>query len=100
MLIAVAYTRAPARMKGLVYASLLFSFAGSYIIVLIASPFIVDPNLIWPFVAGVSYGKDRVIPPHADELVLRCHAVGCVLVHLVPVAQRAYQGPALRAHGR
>nr|XP_031859426.1 uncharacterized protein CI109_005070 [Kwoniella shandongensis]KAA5526498.1 hypothetical protein CI109_005070 [Kwoniella shandongensis] len=48
----IAYTRAPARMKGLVYAIVLFSFAFASAIVLIISPWLVDPNMIWPFVAG------------------------------------------------
>lgn len=43
----VAYTRAPQRMKGLVYALVLFSSALSSALVLIISPSFKDPNLIW-----------------------------------------------------
>lgn len=47
----LAYTRAPARMKGLVYAICLFSSAISSAIGLALSAVIVDPYLIWPYVA-------------------------------------------------
>lgn len=47
----IAYTRAPARMKGLVYALCLFSSAISYAISLACSAAITDPYLIWPYVA-------------------------------------------------
>ncbi|ORY31441.1 putative integral membrane peptide transporter [Naematelia encephala] len=47
----LAYTRAPARMKGLVYAICLFSSAISAAISLALSDVIQDPNLIWPYVA-------------------------------------------------
>nr|GAT56475.1 PTR2-domain-containing protein [Mycena chlorophos] len=46
----IAYTRAPQRMKGVVFAIVLFMSALSSAIVLIVSPSFVDPNLIWPFV--------------------------------------------------
>jgi len=48
----IAYTRAPARMKGLVYASVLFSSALSSALLEIINPVMNDPNLIWPFVAA------------------------------------------------
>jgi len=48
----IAYTRAPARMKGLVYASVLFSSALSSALLEIINPVMEDPNLIWPFVAA------------------------------------------------
>ena len=47
----LAYTRAPARMKGLVYAIILFNQAISAAIGLACSKAIDDPNLIWPYVA-------------------------------------------------
>ena len=47
----MAYTRSPARMKGLVYALCLFSQAISSAIGLALSPVITDPYLIWPYVA-------------------------------------------------
>lgn len=47
----LAYTRAPARMKGLVYALCLFNSAIGAIIGLAAAPAIQDPYLIWPYVA-------------------------------------------------
>ncbi|OCF62322.1 POT family proton-dependent oligopeptide transporter [Kwoniella mangroviensis CBS 10435] len=47
----LAYTRAPARMKGLVYAICLFSSAISSAIGLACSNAIQDPYLIWPYVA-------------------------------------------------
>ncbi|KAJ7491064.1 POT family-domain-containing protein [Mycena latifolia] len=46
----IAYTRAPQRMKGVVFAIVLFMSALSSAITLIISPSFVDPNLIWPFV--------------------------------------------------
>ncbi|KAL1408324.1 hypothetical protein Q8F55_005132 [Vanrija albida] len=46
----LAYTRAPARMKGLVYAICLFSSAISAAISLACSAAITDPNLIWPYI--------------------------------------------------
>ncbi|KAL8279906.1 hypothetical protein RQP46_007756 [Phenoliferia psychrophenolica] len=46
----VAYTRAPQRMKGLVYALVLFMSALSSALILIVSPSFKDPHLIWPFV--------------------------------------------------
>jgi len=53
MLIAVAYTSVPARMEGLVYAGIRFSFVQSFVIVLIASPVMLGPHLILPYVAGL-----------------------------------------------
>ena len=47
----LAYTRAPARMKGLVYAMSLFNLALSAAISLGLSPIIKDPYLIWSWVA-------------------------------------------------
>lgn len=47
----IAYTRAPARMKGLVYGLNLFNSAVAAIIGLAVSPSIQDPYLIWPYVA-------------------------------------------------
>lgn len=47
----IAYTRAPARMKGLVYAICLSSTAVANIVALAAAPAIQDPYLIWPYVA-------------------------------------------------
>ncbi|KAL7415368.1 POT family-domain-containing protein [Mrakia frigida] len=47
----IAYTRAPARMKGLVYAAVLFTTALSSALTLIVNPALVDPYLIWPYVA-------------------------------------------------
>ncbi|WWC88830.1 uncharacterized protein L201_003744 [Kwoniella dendrophila CBS 6074] len=47
----LAYTRAPARMKGLVYAICLFSQAIASAIGLACSNAIQDPYLIWPYVA-------------------------------------------------
>jgi len=47
----LAYTRAPARMKGLVYALCLFSTAISSAIGLACSNAIQDPYLVWPYVA-------------------------------------------------
>ena len=47
----IAYTRSPARMKGLVYAIALFPSAISAAISLALSQAIQDPNLIWPYVA-------------------------------------------------
>ncbi|KIR68488.1 hypothetical protein I312_100427 [Cryptococcus bacillisporus CA1280] len=47
----LAYTRAPARMKGLVYALCLFNQAISSAIGLACSNAIQDPYLIWPYVA-------------------------------------------------
>ncbi|WVF69297.1 hypothetical protein IAT40_004073 [Kwoniella sp. CBS 6097] len=47
----LAYTRAPARMKGLVYALCLFNSAISSAIGLACSNAIQDPYLIWPYVA-------------------------------------------------
>ncbi|WWD18336.1 hypothetical protein CI109_102786 [Kwoniella shandongensis] len=47
----LAYTRAPARMKGLVYAICLFNSAISAAIGLACSNAIQDPYLIWPYVA-------------------------------------------------
>ena len=49
----IAYTRAPARMKGLVYAMVLFSNALSSALLEIINPVMKDPDLIWPFVAAV-----------------------------------------------
>ncbi|KAL7409979.1 PTR2-domain-containing protein [Mrakia frigida] len=46
----VSYTRAPQRMKGLVFAIVLFMSAISAAITLIITPAFSDPNLIWPFV--------------------------------------------------
>ncbi|KAF8073992.1 PTR2-domain-containing protein [Lyophyllum atratum] len=46
----IAYTRAPQRMKGLIFAVVLFMSSLSSAIVLIISPSFSDPNLIWPFV--------------------------------------------------
>ncbi|KAJ7084827.1 PTR2-domain-containing protein [Mycena belliarum] len=46
----IAYTRAPQRMKGVVFAIVLFMSALSAAITLIISPSFVDPHLIWPFV--------------------------------------------------
>ncbi|KAG6853088.1 hypothetical protein C0991_006982 [Blastosporella zonata] len=46
----IAYTRAPQRMKGLVFAIVLFMSSLSSALVLIISPSFSDPNLIWPFV--------------------------------------------------
>lgn len=47
----LAYTRAPARMKGLVYALCLFSSAISYALQLALSNVVQDPNLVWSYVA-------------------------------------------------
>ncbi|WVQ94831.1 hypothetical protein IAU59_001914 [Kwoniella sp. CBS 9459] len=47
----IAYTRAPARMKSLVYAIILFNQAISAAIGLALSNVIKDPYLIWPYVA-------------------------------------------------
>lgn len=47
----LAYTRAPARMKSLVYAICLFSSAISAAISLACSNAIQDPYLVWPYVA-------------------------------------------------
>ncbi|WVQ80548.1 hypothetical protein IAT38_002653 [Cryptococcus sp. DSM 104549] len=47
----LAYSRAPARMKGLVYALCLFNQAISSAIGLACSNAIQDPYLIWPYVA-------------------------------------------------
>lgn len=47
----LAYTRAPARMKGLVYAIGLFPSAIAAAISLACSAAITDPYLIWPYVA-------------------------------------------------
>lgn len=49
----MAYTRAPQRMKGLVYALVLAMSALSSALVLIVSPSFKDPNLIW--VSSLSY---------------------------------------------
>ncbi|KAF5377967.1 hypothetical protein D9615_006700 [Tricholomella constricta] len=46
----IAYTRAPQRMKGLVFALVLFMSSLSSALVLIISPSFSDPDLIWPFV--------------------------------------------------
>ncbi|KZT25987.1 hypothetical protein NEOLEDRAFT_1241513 [Neolentinus lepideus HHB14362 ss-1] len=46
----IAYTRSPARMKGIVLAVILLMSAFSSAIVEICSPAFKDPNLIWPFV--------------------------------------------------
>ncbi|KAF7294596.1 PTR2-domain-containing protein [Mycena indigotica] len=46
----IAYTRAPQRMKGVIFAIVLFMSALSSALTLIISPSFVDPNLIWPFV--------------------------------------------------
>jgi dipeptide/tripeptide permease len=51
----IAYTRAPQRMKGVVFAIVLFMSAVSSAITLAISPSFVDPNLIWPFV-GLAAG--------------------------------------------
>nr|XP_031857864.1 uncharacterized protein CI109_006736 [Kwoniella shandongensis]KAA5524936.1 hypothetical protein CI109_006736 [Kwoniella shandongensis] len=47
----IAYTRAPARMKSLVYALILFNQAISAAIGLALTEVIQDPYLIWPYVA-------------------------------------------------
>lgn len=47
----LAYTRAPARMKGLVYGICLFNSAIAAIIGLACADVIQDPYLIWPYVA-------------------------------------------------
>jgi len=47
----LAYTRSPARMKGLVYALALFNSAITAAISLALADVIQDPNLIWPWVA-------------------------------------------------
>lgn len=47
----LAYTRAPARMKGLVYALALFNSAIGAAISLALADVIQDPYLIWPWVA-------------------------------------------------
>ncbi|KAF9465247.1 PTR2-domain-containing protein [Collybia nuda] len=46
----IAYTRAPQRMKGLIFAIVLFMNSLSSAITLIISPSFGDPNLVWPFV--------------------------------------------------
>ncbi|KAJ7184518.1 PTR2-domain-containing protein [Mycena filopes] len=51
----IAYTRAPQRMKGVVFAIVLFMSALSAAITLAISPSFVDPHLIWPFV-GLAAG--------------------------------------------
>ncbi|RDB14757.1 Peptide transporter PTR2 [Hypsizygus marmoreus] len=48
----IAYTRAPQRMKGLIFAIVLFMNSLSSALVLIISPSFADPDLIWPF-AGI-----------------------------------------------
>jgi POT family proton-dependent oligopeptide transporter len=50
----LAYTRAPARMKGLVYALCLFSSAISYAIQLALSNVIQDPDLVYPYYALIA----------------------------------------------
>ncbi|WVW79812.1 hypothetical protein I302_101782 [Kwoniella bestiolae CBS 10118] len=47
----IAYTRSPARMKGLVYSISLFNQAIASALSLALSNVIVDPNLVWPWVA-------------------------------------------------
>jgi POT family proton-dependent oligopeptide transporter len=47
----LAYTRAPARMKSLIYALVLFTSAISSAIGLALTPVVVDPYLKWPYVA-------------------------------------------------
>ena len=47
----IAYTRSPARMKGLVYAIALFPSAVAAAVSLACAQAIQDPNLIWPYVA-------------------------------------------------
>ncbi|KAL8280605.1 hypothetical protein RQP46_006928 [Phenoliferia psychrophenolica] len=47
----IAYTRAPARMKGLVYAMVLFVQALAAALAEICNPSLQDPYLIWPYVA-------------------------------------------------
>ncbi|KAH7055488.1 POT family-domain-containing protein [Auriculariales sp. MPI-PUGE-AT-0066] len=47
----LAYTRAPARMKGLIYAACLFTSAISSALTLALNPILLDPYLIWPYVA-------------------------------------------------
>ncbi|EJD51769.1 putative peptide transporter [Auricularia subglabra TFB-10046 SS5] len=47
----LAYTRAPARMKGLVYSGVLFTSAISSALTLALDPVLADPYLIWPYVA-------------------------------------------------
>ncbi|KAF7298451.1 PTR2-domain-containing protein [Mycena kentingensis (nom. inval.)] len=51
----IAYTRAPQRMKGVIFAIVLFMSAISAAITLAISPSFTDPNLIWPFV-GLAAG--------------------------------------------
>ncbi|CDZ97807.1 H /oligopeptide symporter [Phaffia rhodozyma] len=47
----LAYTRAPARMKGLVFACALFTSAISSALALACSKVVDDPYLVWPYVA-------------------------------------------------
>ncbi|KAI5453955.1 hypothetical protein NCC49_004950 [Naganishia albida] len=47
----LAYTRAPARMKSLIYALVLFTSAISSAIGLALTPVVIDPYLKWPYVA-------------------------------------------------
>ncbi|TFK50328.1 PTR2-domain-containing protein [Heliocybe sulcata] len=54
----IAYTRSPARMKGIVMALILLMSAFSSAIVEICSPAFKDPNLIWPF----AHGRGRYCP--------------------------------------
>ncbi|KAK4698538.1 hypothetical protein P7C70_g7736, partial [Phenoliferia sp. Uapishka_3] len=50
----IAYTRAPARMKGLVYAMVLFTQALASALAEICNPSLKDPYLIWPYVGLAS----------------------------------------------
>ncbi|KAJ6546896.1 PTR2-domain-containing protein [Mycena capillaripes] len=51
----IAYTRAPQRMKGVVFALVYFMSAISSAITLAISPLFTDPTLVWPFV-GLAAG--------------------------------------------
>jgi POT family proton-dependent oligopeptide transporter len=66
----IAYTRAPARMKGLVYAAVLFTTALSSALTLIVNPALTDPYLIWPYVAVaiVSFACTIALPVFFSEL--------------------------------
>ncbi|EPQ51346.1 PTR2-domain-containing protein [Gloeophyllum trabeum ATCC 11539] len=58
----IAYTRSPARMKGIVMAMILLMSAFSSALVEICSPAFKDPNLIWPFVGvGAANGLAAIL---------------------------------------
>ncbi|WWD15622.1 hypothetical protein CI109_100044 [Kwoniella shandongensis] len=70
----LAYTRAPARMKGLVYSMTLFTTAISSAISLALTDVITDPYLVWPWVAlaAASFVTAFIFPTffhHLDDPV-------------------------------